>query len=68
MPLVPVKTARMGDTVQVVGHRVGDAPASGEIIQVLGQPGSTHFRIRWEDGRESLLYPGTDIAVIRQLH
>lgn len=68
MPLVPLKTARAGDTVQVVGHRVGDAPASGEIVEVLGGPASTHFRIRWEDGRESLLYPGSDIAVMRPLH
>ena len=53
-----------GDLVEITGHRVGDAPRSGEIIEVLGTPGEPHFRVRWEDGHESIFYPSSD-AIVR---
>ena len=52
-----------GDLVEVVGHSVGDAPRSGEIVEVLGHPAHPHFRVRWEDGRETVLFPGSDVRV-----
>lgn len=58
--------SRPGDVVEVVGHRVGDAPRSGEILEVLGPEEHPHFRVRWEDGRVSLLFPGTDVLVKHQ--
>jgi hypothetical protein len=59
------ETARAGDRINVVGHNVGDAAKSGEILEVLGDPKHAHFRVRWEDGHESLLYPGSDVAFSR---
>jgi hypothetical protein len=35
------------------------------ILEVLGGPGHEHFRVRWEDGHESVYFPGVD-AVIRR--
>lgn len=63
MTTAKTAAARVGDHVQVVGHRVGDAPRSGEIVEVLGEAQHPHFQVRWEDGRTSLLYPGADIAI-----
>jgi hypothetical protein len=57
-------TPEPGDVVEITGHRVGDAPRSGEIVEVLGAPGHVHFRVRWEDGHESIFWPSSD-AVIR---
>jgi hypothetical protein len=57
-------TPQPGDVVEITGHRVGDAPRSGEIVEVLGTPGHLHFRVRWEDGHESIFWPSSD-AVIR---
>jgi uncharacterized protein DUF1918 len=54
-----------GDRVEIVGHRVGDAPRDGEILEVLGPDSHPHFRVRWEDGHVSLLFPGADVAVTR---
>jgi len=56
--------ADVGDQIEITGHAVGDAPRSGEIIEVLGEPGHEHFRVRWEDGHESISFPADD-AVIR---
>ena len=47
-----------GDFVEVSGRRVGDHGRLGEILEVLGPDARPHFRVRWEDGHESILYPG----------
>jgi hypothetical protein len=54
-----------GDRVEVAGHRVGDAPRNGEIVEVLGAAPHQHFRVRWEDDHVTLLYPGTDVVIVR---
>ncbi len=54
---------RPGDTIEITGHRVHDAPRSGVILEVLGDH-KAHFRVRWEDGHESIFYPASD-AVVR---
>lgn len=53
-----------GDVVEITGHRVGETRRTGEILEVIGEPGQEHFRVRWEDGHESSFYPSSD-AVIR---
>lgn len=65
MTHVTTAAAAVGDLVEVVGHRVGDAARYGEILEVLGEPTHPHFRVLWEDGRESLLYAGSDIVISR---
>jgi hypothetical protein len=57
--------AAVGDTIHITGHVVGDAPRAAEILEVLGEPGHEHFRVRWEDGHESIYFPAGD-AVIRR--
>jgi hypothetical protein len=55
---------RPGDVIEVAGHKLGEAARTGEILEVLGEPGNPHFRVRWEDGHESIFYPSND-AVVR---
>ena len=57
--------ARRGDLVAVAGRRVGDRGRSGEIVDVLGDDLHPHYRVRWEDGRESILYPGEGTTIRR---
>lgn len=59
------KPARAGDEIVITGHSVGDAPRTAEILEVLGEPGHERFRVRWEDGHESVFFPGED-AVVRR--
>jgi len=56
--------ATPGDVVVIHGHRLGEKERLGEILEVFGAPGHEHFRVRWDDGRESVFYPGND-AIIR---
>lgn len=59
------RPAQAGDVIEITGHSVGDAPRTAEILEVLGSPGHAHYRVRWEDGHESVFFPGED-AVIRK--
>ncbi|HXG76382.1 MAG TPA: DUF1918 domain-containing protein [Gaiellaceae bacterium] len=59
------KPARPGDEIVVTGHSVGDAPRTALILEVLGEPGHERFRVRWEDGHESIFFPGED-AIVRR--
>ena len=60
--------ARPGDVVVVQGHRVGETSRKGEILEVLGEPGHVHFRVRWEDEHESVFYPSSDTIVHPATH
>lgn len=55
--------AATGDVIEVSGRRVGDAPRSGEILEVLGSSERPHYLVRWEDGHESVFYPGEATSV-----
>ena len=59
------KPARAGDEIVITGHSVGNASRTAVILEVLGDPGHERFRVRWEDGHESVYFPGED-AVVRQ--
>jgi hypothetical protein len=37
--------------------RPAGRPSTAEILEVLHVPGYTMFRVRWEDGSESILLP-----------
>ena len=55
-----------GDVVVVSGRRVGESPRIGEVIEVLGQPDHPHYAVRWDDGHQSILYPGKATSIERQ--
>jgi hypothetical protein len=55
--------AKVGDVVAIHGHYLGEPERLGEILEVLGDPGHVHFRVRWDDEHESIFYPGNDATV-----
>jgi hypothetical protein len=59
------EAALVGDEIVITGHAVGEAPRTAVILEVLGDPGHEHFSVRWEDGHESIFFPGED-AVVRR--
>ena len=64
--MVPTKDAlrgQPGDVVIVEGYRVGESRRLGEILEVLGTPGHEHYRVRWEEGRETVFYPSSDATI-----
>jgi hypothetical protein len=59
------KPARAGDEIVIAGHAVGVSTRKAVILEVLGDAGRERFRVQWEDGRESIFFPGED-AVLRR--
>jgi len=54
---------RVGDVVEISGHKLGQVARTGAILEVIGEPGREHFRVRWEDGHESVVFPSSDTIV-----
>jgi len=57
---------KAGDLIEVESHQVGGVHRKGEILEVLGEPGHEHYRVRWEDGTETIFYPSTDAHVVHR--
>jgi Domain of unknown function (DUF1918) len=55
--------ADAGDEVVVHGRHVSDEDRSGVITEVHGADGAPPYRIRWEDGHESMFFPSSDTLV-----
>lgn len=56
--------AQVGDQFIINSRTAGQPPRTGEIIECIDQGGLTpHFRVRWSDGHESIVYPGGDARV-----
>lgn len=49
--------------IWVDSHAVGGRRRMGEIVEVLGSPDRVRYRVRWEDGRETIVYPGSDASL-----
>jgi hypothetical protein len=58
-----LQEAKPGDLVTTSRNQVGDHARLGEILEVLGRPGHERLRMRWEDERETIFFPGSDAAI-----
>lgn len=57
--------ANIGDRLHVHGHTVGEVDHEGEIVEVHGRDGTPPYLVRFDDGHESLVFPGPDATVER---
>ncbi|WP_372492397.1 DUF1918 domain-containing protein [Actinomadura litoris] len=55
--------ANIGDRLHVHGNVVGQTDRQGEIIEVRGPDGGPPYLVRFDDGHETLVYPGPDAVV-----
>ncbi|MFF7752310.1 DUF1918 domain-containing protein [Streptomyces sp. NPDC007971] len=55
--------ASVGDRILVHGRIVGQHDRTAEIIEVLGTDGGPPYRVRFDDGHETLMSPGPDTVV-----
>jgi hypothetical protein len=56
--------AKVGDEIHVDSPHTGSKTRTGTILEVLRSGGSMHFRVRWDDGHESVYFPGSDANVV----
>ena len=49
--------AKTGDRVIVDGDKVGQPERHGEVLEVMEGTTVIRYRVRWDDGRESVFTP-----------
>jgi uncharacterized protein DUF1918 len=49
--------AKPGDLIVVETEHVGDVEREGEVLEVMEGDLGIRFRVKWRDGRETLLMP-----------
>ena len=52
----------------IAGHHVGEPDRIAEILEVVGEPSHERYRVRWDDGHESVYYRGSDATIKRATH
>jgi hypothetical protein len=62
-PTSKEQSARVGDLIEARGIH-GRAPRRGEIVELLGSGPRPRYRVRWERGEESILYPADGVLII----
>ncbi|KRB36497.1 UNVERIFIED_CONTAM: DUF1918 domain-containing protein [Microbacterium sp. SLM126] len=55
--------ASVGDRVIIHGRTVGSAERAGEVIEVRGQEDTPLLVVRYDDGHEAILSPGSDCEI-----
>ncbi|MGW9629539.1 DUF1918 domain-containing protein [Agromyces sp. NPDC055520] len=52
--------ATVGEHLIIHAKQVGQPPRHGEILEIRGEDGGPPYLVRFDDGHETLLYPGAD--------
>lgn len=55
--------ANVGDRIHIHGRTVESADRVGEIVEVRGADGGPPYLVRFADGRQTVLYPGSDSVI-----
>jgi hypothetical protein len=50
--------AKRGDVIVIESEKVGSPPREGEVLEILHGQVSVSYRVRWQDGHESVIAPG----------
>jgi hypothetical protein len=58
--------AQVGDAIVVDSTEVGQPERHGEIVEVIGEPSHEHFRVRWDDGHESIFFPSSTAHTVHK--
>ncbi|WP_436697793.1 DUF1918 domain-containing protein [Nocardioides sp. BYT-33-1] len=56
--------ARVGDRLVVESRTDSAHRREAEVLEVRGADGAPPYLVRWEDGHESLAFPGPDAHVL----
>ena len=52
-----------GDRLVIKGHRVGEMERHAEILEVRDEHDQVRYLVRWSDGHEGWVYPGSDAVI-----
>jgi hypothetical protein len=50
-------SAKAGDRIIVESEKVGTPSREGDVLEVIKSGGVLRYRVRWDDGHESIFQP-----------
>lgn len=56
--------ATKGDVIVVESATLDRKRRQGEVLEVIGEGEREHYRVRWQDGHESVCFPGPDARIV----
>jgi hypothetical protein len=56
--------AKVGDEIVVDAVNLGDPKREGEILAIDTRGEVVHYRVRWDDGHETIFFPGSTTHVV----
>ncbi|MCL3999062.1 DUF1918 domain-containing protein [Streptomyces lavenduligriseus] len=59
--------SQVGDRIHVHSTVVGQGDRQGEITEVRGPEGAPPYMVRFDDGQETLVYPGPNAVIEPQV-
>jgi Domain of unknown function (DUF1918) len=59
-----VKATGLGDLIVIDSAKVGSPPREGEILEVIQGEVSVSYRVKWDDGHQTLITPALGVARI----
>ena len=65
MPEKTTSSAHVGDSIEARGLH-GEPSRRGQIVELLGQGEHEHYRVRWDEQHESILYPADGVIITPQ--
>lgn len=52
-----------GERIVIRGKTVDNPDRHGEVVEVRGSDGEPPYVVRFDDGHETLVYPGADCVI-----
>lgn len=56
--------ATTGDQIIIETSTLDTPRRQGQVVEVIGDGEQQHYRVRWQDGHESIYFPGPDARVL----
>jgi hypothetical protein len=60
--------ASIGDEIIIHGRNLGTPERRGEVIEAHGPGGSPPYLVKFDDGHETLVFPGPDVEIVTLTH
>jgi Domain of unknown function (DUF1918) len=58
-------SAHVGDWIEARGVH-GEQSRRGQIVELLGRDQHEHYRVRWDEQHESIVYPADGVVITPQ--
>lgn len=55
--------AQVGDVLRFTGRTVGTPEHHATVVEVLGRNGEPPYRVRYDDGHQTEIYPGPGCVI-----